>query len=281
MALYYPEEHTTCYNYNSSDSTFERKVFKKGDRYSGSSVYTHLIVVLKGEFVFSFGTWEKQVIRGGWITVIPSGYHLNGEVLEETEVLVVRIKREVALCERFSLQKLTEGRDLQHFPSNLAFLPINERMESFIRAMLTYLEDGLKCYYFFDAKLTELFFNFRAYYSKDELFFFFRLMLHEDSKFANFVIAKSPYVKSVKELARMANYSPSGFDKKFRKVFRVSAHQWLKQEQARHIFHEIHSDKPLKQISVDYGFSSPSRFNDFCKEHFGAPPGRLRKCGWQ
>lgn len=279
MALLYPEEHLSCFNYNSSDSTFERILFAKGERFSGSSIYTRLIMVLNGSLRLALGTQEGESVQQGWIATVPSGYPLEAEALDDLEVLIVRLKREVALCEVFSLQKLAEGRPADSRPPELAFLPLNERMEAFVRAMLAYLGDGLKCYYFFDIKVTEMFFIFRAYYPKEDLFHFFRSILHEDSKFANFVIAKSRCVRTVKELARQVNYSPSGFDKRFRKVFNISAHQWLRQEQARHIFHEIHSDKPLKQISMDYGFSSPSRFNDFCKEHFGAPPGSLRKSG--
>jgi len=278
MALLYPEEHTVCFNYNDSDSTFEHTSFKKGEQREGTAIHTRLIFVLAGELRLSYGTYDQQTIGRGMITLIPSGYLMRAEVDTDTEVLIVRIKREVSLCERFSFQKLAEGETLEAYPRQMVTLPVNERMESFLRSMLVYLKDGLKCFYFFDAKITELFFHFRAYYPKESLLQFFRPILHEDSKFANMVITQSLHVKTVRELARRFNYSPSGFDKKFRKEFGVSAHQWLKQEQARHIFHEIHSDKPLKQISTDYGFSSPSRFNDFCKEHFGTPPGRLRKC---
>jgi AraC-like DNA-binding protein len=278
MALLYPEEHTSCYNYNSTDPTFEHSFFKEGECLHRSSIYTRLTVLLKGEIRLAVGVRESREIRQGWIIIVPAGYPLEAEFLQDSELLTIQIKREVSLCERFSLQKLTEGRALEEYSREPAFLPVNERMESFIRSMLVYVDDGLKCYYFFDAKISELFFNFRAYYPKEDLLRFFRSVLHEDSQFANYVIAQSAHVKTVKELARQVNYSPSGFDKKFRKMFHVSARQWLKQEQARRIFHEIHSDKPLKQISTDYGFSSPSRFNDFCKDHFGAPPGRLRKC---
>ncbi len=279
MALLYPEEHLSCFNYNSTDSTFERMSFPRGELHQGSSVHTCLFVVLNGEIRLSVGSLAGRTLRPGSITIIPLGCRLDGEVLEDLDILMIRLKREVVLCEVFSLQKLAEGRALGSQPLDLVSLPVNDRMESFVQSMLVYLNDGLKCYYFFDLKVTELFFIFRAYYPKEDLFHFFRSILHDDSKFANFVISQSPHVRSVKELAGMINYSPSGFDKKFRKVFQVSAHRWMKQEQARRIFHEINTDKPLKQISTDFGFSSPSRFNDFCKEHFGSPPGQLRKSG--
>ena len=76
----------------------------------------------------------------------------------------------------------------------------------------------------------------------------------------------------------MTHYSLSGFQKRFKKVFGVSAYHWMKDVRSKSIYHQINStEKSFKEISDEYGFSSPSHFNDFCKVHFGTTPGRIRR----
>jgi len=44
------------------------------------------------------------------------------------------------------------------------------------------------------------------------------------------------------------------------------------------LYHEINAtSKPLRQIAKEQKFLSLPQFNDYCKKHFGYPPGKMRK----
>jgi AraC-like DNA-binding protein len=79
-------------------------------------------------------------------------------------------------------------------------------------------------------------------------------------------------------LAKKVNYSISGFEKRFKRVFDMSPYQWIQAQRAQAIYHEIHcSSKTFAELGYDFGFSSPSHFSNFCKQMFKETPGRLRK----
>ncbi len=86
--------------------------------------------------------------------------------------------------------------------------------------------------------------------------------------------------KTVKELAQLTNYSVSGFEKKFKRVFNTSAGNWLKQQKSTIIFNDIsNGSDSFKNISYQNGFSSISHFNNYCKLHFSKTPGEIRRAG--
>jgi len=119
---------------------------------------------------------------------------------------------------------------------------------------------------------------FRAYYTKEDLAVFFSPVLTNTTEFSNFVLQNYRKVKTVRELARLYSCSISSFDKKFKKAFGISPYKWMQERKVSLIYHEIYAThKPIKQIAEEQQFMSLPQFNDYCKKHFGYPPGRMRK----
>ena len=76
----------------------------------------------------------------------------------------------------------------------------------------------------------------------------------------------------------MANYSTSGFIKKFTRSFNESPYKWISHYKANRILYEINAErKPLKEIYTAYKFSSMPHFISFCKKQYGLTPGKIRK----
>lgn len=104
------------------------------------------------------------------------------------------------------------------------------------------------------------------------------LSLDKDYLFSDFIYSNYRKVRNVQELADLSFYSLSGFEKKFRRTFGISASKWLKQKLSMEILYEItKTSKQFKEISLDLGFSSPSHFNNFCKSLLGKTPREIRK----
>jgi AraC-like DNA-binding protein len=126
--------------------------------------------------------------------------------------------------------------------------------------------------------MKELFFLLRAYNTKEDLADFFSPLLTDDMDFYNFVLNNYQSIKTVKELAFLADYSLTGFEKRFKKVFGMSAHQWMKNQLSSSLYHEIScSRKSFTEISDMFGFSSSAHLSNFCKAVFGATPSAIRR----
>jgi AraC-like DNA-binding protein len=208
--------------------------------------------------------------------LIPSGNDISAQGEDDCELILMRLHGAKQLCDCFPLDKLLSEKT-PNFKPNLYYLDINERMDTFLSFLDTCMSDGLRCIYYFELKIKEFYFLLRAYYKKEDLLGFFYPLLSYDIPFSDMILNNHYKVRTVQELAELTHYSLSGFQKHFKKVFGVSAYHWMKDERSKVIFHQINcTNKSFKVISEEYGFSSPSHFNDFCKLHFGTTPGHIR-----
>lgn len=275
--LLYIQEHLSCFNYERGKRpVFESLTLKENERWDLFSVDNLLIFILDGSLNISFGEFVNIEMVKGKMMVLPAGSHMSSVCKSKSDVIIIRLLETKQLCDCYSLDMLLLEKD-NNYQSGFYSLDIYEKIERYLFFMRECIDDGLKCNFYLDLKVKELFFLLRIYYEKSELLRFFSLLLSRDVTFSDQVLKKHRQAKTVQELANVMNYSLSGFQKRFKRVFGVSAYKWMKEERAKSILHEINnSGKSFKSISDDYGFSSPSHFNDFCKDAFGTTPGRLR-----
>lgn len=277
MSILYINEHCSCFNYSKGEqSLIQTKLLKEKARWETTPLENTIIFVLEGELMFSFGKNIDKKIGKGQILLLPSGSQFQSVAKKDIKLFVIKVPPNIQLCDRYSLEQLLHESDQKEV--DLYYLEINKVMLDYLTMLDACIENGLKCVLFFDLKIKELFYIFRGFYTKEQLYAFFYPLLTNDLTFSDFVHKNYHKVKTVKELATLANYSLSGFVKRFKKVFGISAYQWMKEQKANLIYHEINNmTKALKEISFEYGFSSPAHFNDFCKAHFGDTPGKIRK----
>lgn len=281
MTLLYVNEHLACYNYDKGNSpTMERKTLKKGDKWEYNTAKNVMLFVKKGEYILSYNKHKNKLVKASQIVLIPSETQVTSYAKEDSIIFFLRLGDVKNLCECFSLDMLLKEEDNEDddLTKEPFFLKVNEKIITFFNTWDSYVTDGLMCRYFLQLKIKELFYLLRAYQTKEELLQFFYPVISNDMSFSDFVQLNYMKTKTVSELAQRANYSLSGFQKRFKKVFGVSAYNWMKDKKMNHIYHDItNSFKTFKEISAEYEFSSPSHFNDFCKSNFGHTPGELRK----
>lgn len=279
MGLLYAEEHTSCLNYdNGYRPVIEIITIEKGQEYSYTAHDHKLLFVKEGKLLLSYGEcWHKEFLPEEF-TFLSSLSSIKYKALEDTQVVLFRIREYIKLCDRYSMERLKDEVDAGVKNEGLVFLKFDPVLKDFIKSVVERYTDGLRCFYYSNLKVQELFFILRAYYKKEDLARLFYLLLSDDIQFSDFIYQNYTKVKTVKELADKANYSVSGFEKRFKKTFGISAGSWLNKKRAVQIYHEINcSMKPLKIITSEYGFSSPSHFNDYCKSQFGDTPGGIRQ----
>lgn len=285
MKLLYPEEHINCLNYrNEDDSPIHIISLSEGEEWKTKTVNNMILLLTKGKVELNFNYGKSYIVENGKALAVSIHNYVNVRAKVPSSLIVFQLYDKIQLCDRYSLDKfMLEPKDSLISDSDVTdslfnYLDIDERLDGYLMLLEDYISSGLKCIYFMQIKIQEFFFLLRAFYSKKELYTFLKPLIITNSSFSDFVYNNYKKVRTVKELADMANYSLSGFQKHFKKIFGVSAYQWLKTQRSKSIYHELNcSERALKDISNEYGFSSPSHFNDFCKIQFGQTPGDIRR----
>ncbi|MCD7969334.1 MAG: AraC family transcriptional regulator [Alistipes sp.] len=81
---------------------------------------------------------------------------------------------------------------------------------------------------------------------------------------------------SSRDIAQLVGLSLSGFEKRFRRVFRTSFYRWRQQKRLEAILRDLRSgNKTLSELAAGHGFNSVQHFGFFVKRHTGLSPGRI------
>lgn len=286
MELLYSEEHLRCINYDRGDNPIIEIVsIEKSGSWENLPLGNKLVFLLNGEISFSFGRFINCRIGKKRIIYLPTGYNFSCEALEGSTLLVIRIQGYTRFCDDYHFKDLEKNipggvadyinRVKETVP---ATLEINGVMERFVDSLLQYISAGAKCKCFYTIKIKELFYIFRWFYPKEALADFFQSSLKGGSEFAAYIMDTWHKYRSVGDLANAMNYTVSGFEKRFKRVFGISPYKWMTNQKAERIFNQVRTTSlTFKQISSDFGFTSLSHFNDFCKTNFGKSPGDIRE----
>ncbi|MDR2955402.1 MAG: AraC family transcriptional regulator [Prevotella sp.] len=303
MELLYKREHLGCVNYEDHKRPMVELVsIDKDEPWENLPLENKLVFLLNGEIKFSYGKFSDCSINKKQIFYLPSDYLFKCKALEQSTLLLMCMRESTQFCDNFDFEDLARFpckeepgnpgagsdttkdiviNDIEGFTSQESMpntLEINDVMEQYLNFLEQCITVGLKCKFFYSIKVKELFYIFRCFYPKEKLNRFFNQILNGSSEFASFIIQNAYKYKSVTELAQDLNYTVSGFEKRFKRIFGASPYKWMTQQKAEKIFHEIRAtEQTFKQISYNFDFTSLSHFNDFCKSKFGRTPGEIRQ----
>lgn len=271
--------HHSCLHYEGTEyPSVETIDYPKGFEEERSLSFGEIIVVCKGSLMLSYDLFFNHQIEAGKILLLPPGCHLRVESQDSVILFVFRLKDTLRLCERLPIDTLMNYPEEITETNQPNTLTVKAPVEIFIQQLSYHIEHGIRCSVYLKQKIDELLILMKTYYSREKLRSFFSPVLNNTSEFTNFVLQNYRKTKSVKEFANLYSCSISCFEKKFKKAFGVSPYKWMKEKKISIIYHEITvTNKPIKQIAEEQRFNSLPQFNDFCKKHFGYPPGKIRK----
>ncbi|MDD3061777.1 MAG: helix-turn-helix transcriptional regulator [Massilibacteroides sp.] len=241
----------------------------------------HLFVFLtKGSVRINIESYEPTEVRAPSFFLIPKGMYYERITLDPSEIGVLPFNRQIDLTytpkdNSTKKEKITVGSNTLKTICILKIEFVLLKFIDLIKEVCSYESLGED---YFQLKTKELMYLMEKVYTLQERQNFFCPIFNNEYTFSDFVYNNYKKVRTVKELADLSCYSLSGFEKKFRKVFGIAPSKWLKKKLSMAIYNEIvRTNKPLKEISLDYGFSSPSHFNNFCKTTLFGTPGKLRR----
>lgn len=237
----------------------------------------NILLVISGNFNCSLQGYIDEDIGKSQMIFISMGTRCYIKANNEVLILCLKPGLILNLSNHFFynnnqeavISKMRKGQPI------LEFTPL---VEAYAESLKIFLElefnDSIHIY----LKTRELFYLMSVSYSLDQRSLFFQALASKDKAFSDFIYKNYRQVESIRELAALYCLSLSGFEKRFRKVFGVSALHWIALRRAADIYQEISGNqKSIKQISSDYGFSSVSHFHKFCKAKLGLSPGHMRR----
>ncbi|MCC8035396.1 MAG: helix-turn-helix transcriptional regulator [Rikenellaceae bacterium] len=216
-----------------------------------------------------------QLERDNFSLIMP-GTFVSLTALEESTVLVCRLRSERQLYERLKLANLAFFKG----DESIGQLPVNEDLGIFLDGFIHFLKKGFSSARYHEGKISELLYILRECYPVNDLAGLFSPLLGTELAFKNFVFSTVRKVGSVSEMAAKANMSPTGFRSKFVKIMGESPSEIITRYKAEMVRRDLlYTDMPLKEISEKYGFNSIHVFTRFCTRELGQSPGNLRKSG--
>lgn len=280
MSLLYVKEHLSCREYSSPENAIVKIHNQESstELWEGYVANSLIAFLMKGKIIANCGSYTNIEISEGELFFIPNNSYVSGFVVEEAQLITVVFDTSMNLCSRFSLENLVSQVKMETIEYDFTILPIRPRLLSFLFLLEQCLSDGLGCIHYHNSKRNELMLMLRAYYTKDELAHLFHPALSVDLDIKDFALSNYNKVKDVKEFASLAKMSPVTFNRRFKKVFGVSAAQWLEKQKSKDILQEIEqTNKTFAEIADSFNFSSPAYFVTFCKRHFSKTPKELRE----
>lgn len=255
---------------------FGQTIIKRGLSKSIYSFSDKIIFVEKGIVSINLGTYSEITLQEGFIFFIPNGCNLTIKALVDSEILQMKLLSAFSFCDCYTIQSLTkekkEGMEYEAIP-----IECNPSILFYWKTIKRHVKEDLRCPNFSQIKINEFLFLLGHSFSKKELFQFFYLYLSSDMQFSQMVYKLHAEVKNVSELASAMNYSLSGFQKRFKKVFGVPPSTWMTTQKARMLYIDLQKRTPIKIVRERYNFRSLSHLHQFCQRFFGQGPKQIRE----
>lgn len=241
-----------------------------------------IVFIMQGRIRLIFTDFPEFEGVKGQILFIPAGGQYAYSAQPGAILVIFRVHDPIQLCDNFSMEKLYNTKkkvDDNHIPHTRSFsvLEINARIWHFLDGINDCLTDGLRCRKYFELKINEFFLLLRIYYTKEDIFDFLYLILSKDTAFSEYVRLYWYRFRNVEEIADSMHLTPRQFSAKFKKVFNQTPYKWMKEGRAKLIRQQfINTQKPVKQIALENGFSDMAQFTKFCKKELGNTPTQLK-----
>ena len=238
---------------------FERKI----------SYNPMIFFVVSGEVRLKLNDMETYLVSSHEMFMAQSDISYKVTMSEQTHLIICHVPLEVWYAEQKWISDCKEKDVSEEFFK----LSAKKIIIRFFSLLDNYLKEGVNDARFFELKRHEFIFLLFFYYQKNELLQFSQCMLSKDIQFKKIIVDSYLNAKNVQELAKLVNYSTSGFIKKFKKCFDDSPYKWMQKQKAKQILIDIsRGTKSLQEIANEYKFSSYQHFSVFCKAQLGAPP---------
>ena len=262
-----------------TDCIFRFAEYHQGETFNHGYEDAHYIVYCsRGKTRLTSNLFAEEYIYGGEILFLPRMADCQGEVMEDSHVIIHTFNNSVCTPENCILSYLYKHNlKPENTVSYHCKLLSHRTLDAFMENISLYISDGTETTQLWRMKHRELIFLLCHYYKPAELQAFFHPMMGEHIPFKNLVMAHYRKAHKTAELAALCGYGVDSFRRIFKGVFGTTVYQWLIKKRAEHVLHKLSmSNIPLVDIIDEFNFSSSAHLSHFCNKHLGDTPTNLR-----
>ncbi|MGL4331291.1 MAG: helix-turn-helix domain-containing protein [Bacteroidales bacterium] len=237
-----------------------------------------LIFLLKGEAVFTSEQSNNRILHEREFLFLQSSRSVMLCMKPNTRIVKLGLRYPVFLSASDSYYN-SDGDYINDEPDDIFEIrSMNDHLSLYFDQIELYYQDGMGHHNtLHDLKLRELAFILKEYYSEEICFSCLSDQVVRNSEFKDKVMESYLKARTVVELAEICGYGLKSFQRMFNLHFGETPYQWMRKQMSSHIEAKLKdSSIPIKQIVAEFGFSSVSHFNTYCKKYFGATPKRFR-----
>jgi len=239
MNTFYLDEHLACHNYISDlNIGFTHYHISKGEYYVSSHANNHcLYFFVKGDATLFFKL-QKFEVKKNTIGFIPLASEYKIFAKTDVEVIVHYFDKPIDLYEQAALEKLIPFVNKESYSPVMKLKP---PVKTFLNSLLFYLNNSVSGEHYYELKQKELFFILHFFYAKEEIATLFAPIISRDLNFKALVLKNYMKAQSIKELARICNYSLSSFSRRFKNTFSESPYKWMQNKRLKYIIERLNN----------------------------------------
>lgn len=268
-----------CNHYiDKKDYVFRAGIKQTGEHFKASSS-SHLILICnEGSLKLTLESGHSFVVSDSHMLLIPQNIEVELDVLSKSDLVFFKFDRYVNVCPYISSSTYKKYLDNQDYTFyQLELLPT---MKTLTHLFIEKIKLGPACLLYHKTKKLDFFSFLSMCYSDEEIARLLYPLLNEQFMLTELVYKYADSVQSVSELIAHSGMSRTAFYEQFKKVYGMSAKQWLLKRKAARVRKRLLEPNPvLKEIRYEFGFNSPSQFNRFCNRYLGANPSEFTQSG--
>lgn len=268
-----------CFVYNQdqlkSQYGFRLFAYKAHEQLVIDSQEKHTFVFLtKGAISVSINGCKTVNMTQPYLFFIPELSVAKIHILSNSRLMTMCFKEYLPICSKENMAELCSYMPMHTSPVHR--LPVESPLLTFLKTIEDILSLGTSCPSYHKLKVKELFFLLNTYYSSSDLASLLEPLLYDNFKLKSFVYKNYRDVNTVNELVEKSGLSRTLFFEQFKKTFGISVKQWMLRKKAELINERLsESNVVLKEVMLDFGFSSASQFNRFCRVYLGDTPSNI------
>lgn len=263
-----------------SDSMIEFKYMEPEEE----EIYTntnknidYLIFIMHGVIALDYDECKGLHFGAGEMFLIPQATEMRCKVLKKSSIIVLCFNTFSDICDKNLFQSLRSMYSPKEY--HCTSLHINSVLANYLSLLKHYLCTGITYSNLHALKQQELFMLLSIYYTKSELSDLFYRAVGQSLNFRSMVLKNYKETDFSTTLAKICGYSYKVFIRKFRDEFSDTPYQWMQKQKARQINNILttNTSVPIKDIVVEFKFSSHTHLNQFCEKYIGNTAAEIRK----
>ena len=191
-----------------------------------------VLFINRGSVIIELPNHQKLRIRNKQIVLLSNYSNYNLTAKSDADLTVLYFERPGSRCDLLRFDKMKSNA----YDKNgqlVRTLKMNKPLQDFVKYMDFYLERKMYCRHLHEIKESEFFFLVRAFYTKEDIAYFFDPVVRSLNDFTNQVKGNYMKVESVRELAEICNMTTKTFTRKFKATFHQTPKQWMMTEKAK------------------------------------------------